>query len=308
MERKEIQPILLRDFPLIGSENFHFPFFFDGFKFNPLETRNGLYLNGNIEESIQNRKIIEDAIQLSIKFSKWLFGQNIDKRYIFANTKIPEPPQKYDKVSIDWFIEQQKKWRKELIQCPLLLDQELTYNQLNKLKLPQFMKEYNEDFFNLINELNLSGGILPKDLKDFKIWYNIMEKDPLKEVYEISKNTWDFTYLYTEKDFFEKISSFKTIYKLSEFINKDIKTVIDWLNKIYEFLKKYNYKDCLNEYAIIPNQKGNFKKISELFCNKEENKNKIDKIPEIIKEKNQFVFNKELDEIIIHEYIDLSSF
>ena len=64
---------LFRDFPLIGSEKFHFPFFLDGFKFNPLETRNGLYLNGELnEEAIENRKIITEAIKSSINFTKWL--------------------------------------------------------------------------------------------------------------------------------------------------------------------------------------------------------------------------------------------
>ena len=308
VERKENQPILLRDFPLIGSENFHFPFFLDGFKFQPLETRNGLYLNGNIEEALENRKIIEDAIELSNNFSKWLFGQNIDKRYILADTKIPEPPQKYDDIAIDWFIKQQKKWRKEIIKYPILLDVDSSYNQLNKLKLPQFRKEYNEDFYNIINEVNLSGGILPKN---YKKWYNIMEVDPLKEVYKIKENTWvfnDFNYLFTEKDLFEKISSIGTISKLSEKINKDNKTVIDWLNNIYKFLKKYNYKDCLNEYAIIPNQNGNFKKIGDLFGNKEEDTDEIYEISDLIKLVYKEVFNKEIDDIIIHEDIDLSSF
>ena len=137
--RKKDQPILYRDFPLIGSENFHFPFYCDGFKFNPLETRNGLYLNGNLNvEAKENRIIIESAINASIEFTKWLLKQNIDKRYILANTKIPEPPEKYDKFAINWFIEQQKKWRKELIEMELLTDEELSHNPLRKLKLPIF--------------------------------------------------------------------------------------------------------------------------------------------------------------------------
>lgn len=72
VERLENQPnpILYRDFPLIGSEKFHFPFYLDGFKFNPLETRNGLYLNGELnEEAIENRNIISHAIDSSIKFT-----------------------------------------------------------------------------------------------------------------------------------------------------------------------------------------------------------------------------------------------
>ena len=92
VERNKDQPILLRDFPLIGSENFYFPFFLNGCKFNPLETRSGLYLNGNFDEAKQNRKIIGSAIDLSIKFIDMLLTQNIDKRYLLAYSNIPEPP------------------------------------------------------------------------------------------------------------------------------------------------------------------------------------------------------------------------
>lgn len=56
-----------------------------------------------------------------------------------------------------------------------------TYIKLKKLKLPQFKKEYNYDFFNLLKEMNITGGTLPNE-KDIEIWYNIMEKDPLKEL------------------------------------------------------------------------------------------------------------------------------
>jgi hypothetical protein len=113
-ERLENQttPMLYRDFPLIGSEKFHFPFFLDGFKFNPLETRNGLYLNGEMnEEAIQNRDIISHAIEASIQFTRWLLENNLDKRYLLAKTQIPQPPQNYDNIAINWFIDQQKKWR-----------------------------------------------------------------------------------------------------------------------------------------------------------------------------------------------------
>ena len=85
VERLEGQPTLYRDFPLIGSDKFHFPFYLDGFKFNPLETRNGLYLNGNFnEEAKENRKIIENAIQNSTFFIRWLLENNVDKRYLLA--------------------------------------------------------------------------------------------------------------------------------------------------------------------------------------------------------------------------------
>ena len=189
VKRKKNQPILFRDFPLIGSENFNFPFFLDGFKFNPLDTRNGLYLNGYLnKEANENRIIIEKAIEASIQFSEWLWEINIDKRYFLAESKIPEPPQKYDYYAINWFIYNQKKWRKNIIELRLLRDEDFTYSKLKYLKLPKFKEKYNKNFFELINKLNLTGGILPNE-KDIEIWYDIMEKNPLKDIYDIKENT-----------------------------------------------------------------------------------------------------------------------
>lgn len=152
VKRKADQPTLYREFPLIGSDKFHFPFFLDGFKFNVLETRNGLYLNGDInEEAIENRKIIEHTIQHSTKFIKWLLENNVNKRHLLAQSQIPEPPQRYDDIDIEWFIEQQKKWRNELINLRLLEDENGSYNPLSAMKLPIFKGKFNKDFFDLIS-------------------------------------------------------------------------------------------------------------------------------------------------------------
>ena len=211
VERNKNQPILFRDFPLIGSENFHFPFFLDGFKFDPFDTRNGLYLNGESnKEAKNNREIIEKAISSSIDLTKWLLKQGIDKRYLLAKTNIPEPPQKYDDYAINWFIDNQKKWRKNLIELELLRNQKNTYIKLKQLKLPQFNKKYNHDFFNLLKEINITSGTLPHE-KDIAFWYDIMENDPLKKVYNITDNTWDFDYLFTEEDLFKRINGYETI-------------------------------------------------------------------------------------------------
>ena len=271
-ERGKNQPILLRDFPLIGSEKFHFPFFLDGFKFNPLETRNGLYLNGNMnQEAIENRRIIENAIKSSISFTKWLVTQSIDKRYLLANTKIPEPPHKYDKFTINWFIEQQKKWRKELIELQLLRDEESCHNQLKNLKIPVFKKEFNEKFLNLFKIMNITGGIIPNE-QEIKSWYDIMEKDPLKEVYEIEENTWGFKYLFTEEDLFQKINDYGSIEKFAEDKHMDYESIFKWLNDLYKFLKENKFNDCFFKYNMIPNQNGDFKKIDEIFGNNDKKK------------------------------------
>ena len=300
-ERGNKQPILFRDFPLIGSENFHFPFFLDGFKFNPLETRNGLYLNGNLNsEAKENREIIKNGIELSVEFCKFFLKQNIDKKYLLSISKIPEPPQKYDKYAIDWFIEQQKNWRSQLSELELLLDGD-TYSELNLLKLPVFKKEYNINFLKLFENMNITEGIIPIE-KEVELWYNIMENDPLKKVYEIEENTWGFKYLFDEEDLFLKIQKYESVSKFAEDMNKTTGEIYDWLNKLYNFLKINKFNDCYYNYNMIPNQNGIFKKIYELFGNDE---NRIDINIESLYKK---IFNIDLNDIILNENIKLSNF
>lgn len=303
VERKENQPTLYRDFPLIGSEKFHFPFFLDGFKFNPLETRNGLYLNGELnEEAKENRIIIGKAIQNSINFTDWLLGQNINKRYFLAKTQIPEPPQKYDDIAIDWFIDEQKKWRRKLVNMKLLRNKKGNYNKLKQLKMPIFQKGFNENFFDLLSELNMTEGLLPIK-NEAKLWYDIMETDPLKKVYKKTDNTWGFNYTFTEEDLVRKINGFRSIQEMADSMSTGTKTIFDWLNKLYDFLNRNNCINFLYQYNLVPNKKGILKKINEIYGNE-----KTNPIPEIINPIYGKVLGQEINDIMINQRIKVSSF
>ena len=305
-EKKKNQPTLYRDFPLIGSEKFHFPFFLDGFRFNPLETRNGLYLNGDSnEEAIENRNIIGESVKYSIYFTKYLIEQNLNKRYLLAQSKIPEPPQRYDSIAIKRFTESQKNWRTELVKLRLVKDRKgSTYNRLNSLKLPLFKEKFNIDFFNLFAKLNVTCENIPTD-EEAKIWYNILEEDPLKKVYGIEENTWNFKYALTEIDLLKTIKEYGSIIKYAEIMNTDAETIISWLNELYTFLQKNDCMNYLFEYEIIPNKKGEFRKVDDLCrCDKEKN----NLIPDIIEPIYNYIFGKEINEIYVHKDIIFNSY
>ena len=58
-----------------------------------------------------------------------------------------------------------------------------------------------------------------------------------------------------------------------------------------------------NQYNIIPNRKGVFKKINELYANSEANFN-----PEIINNLYKKLFGKEINDILIHKDIKIDIF
>ena len=150
--------------------------------------------------------------------------------------------------------------------------------------------------------MNITGGIIPND-QEIKSWYDIMEKDPLKEVYEIEDNTWGFKYLFTEEDLFQKINDYGSIEKFAEDMGMDHESIFKWLNELYKFLKENKFNDCFFNYNMIPNQNGNFKKIDEIFGN-----NDRKKIPDIIHPIYKTIFNQDLNDIILNERIDLKLF
>ena len=90
-----------------------------------------------------------------------------------------------------------------------------------------------------------------------EIWYNILEKDSLKEVYNITYNTWnsdsDFYYAFTEVDLFKKINDASSIQEFALQMDVDNNEVIQWLNKLYIFLQQNNCINYLYQYKMLPN-------------------------------------------------------
>lgn len=128
--------------------------------------------------------------------------------------------------------------------------------------MPLFKEKFNIDFLNLFAKLNVTCENIPTD-EEAKIWYNIVEEDPLKKVYGIEENTWNFKYAFTEIDLLKTIKEYGSIIKFAEIMNTDAETIISWLNELYTFLQKNDCMNYLFEYEIIPNKKGEFRKIDD---------------------------------------------
>ena len=140
--------------------------------------------------------------------------------------------------------------------------------------------------------------------EDFEFWYNIMEKEPLSEQYNIKENTWGFSYLFTEERLFLQIEKKNNIQTFAKEYDKNTGEILDWLNQLYSFLNEHNYKDCLNKYRMIPNQKVIFKKDYEIYGNDNDLENKIpDEMNEIYKE----ITGIEIYDIKVHEKINLKN-
>ena len=318
LKRDINKPVLYRNFPLIGSNDFNMPFIVDGFDFNPLEARNGLFLNDgdkNNTDSNDNMKILDEAYQTSLAFIKCILTKykNLMNRFILASSKMPKPIVKFDDYANDWFYQKQKEYRQGLREITLLKFG--NYHKFDKLILPIFKENYNIEFFNVVSNLNIRKKILPQQ-EDYKNWYDIIitenietpnikvkENEFIKSWgYTMNKenNTKEINYIYDEIDFLKDLSNCKNIKTLSNILGKEKSEIINDLNEFLQFLKNiWKEEDILNTYAILPNRNGDFKKIKELYS---DSKNII---PKPIMDIYDSISEKKLNEELIDSGINV---
>lgn len=255
-KRNKKEPILYRDFPLIGSDKFYFPYTLNGFRFWPTERRSSIPLNGTDNwEANDNRKIIEYAVESSLKFNDWLIANNAINRYLIAYSPLPKAEEEYDDiVAKPWIEALQQNWRKQLLNQNLLETQNGIY-PVRVLSVPSFSSYgLSEEFYSLLDGYYLGKGHLP--IKEhLKGWSDIVNAE---------YKSWGVKLKYEIEDFLSDLHSIGCISGLAEKLGKSFEEVIKWLNKVYSFLVKHNRMEDFNKYKIIPNREGNFMFLEKL--------------------------------------------
>ena len=260
VKRDSKHPVLYRDFPLIGSEKFYFPYTLNGFDFNPTERRNGLLLNSaDHPNCVSNRHIVDKAVETVLKFNEWLIDHNATNRYLLASSRIPKSSEEYsENVAAPWIKNLQSNWRKQLIQ-ERLVETDNGTDLLVNLSVPAFTptatKEVNETFYNLLYGQYIGRGVLPA----FKYLHGWL--DVIRPEYE----AWGTKLKYEKDDFLKDLSALKNLQSLAFKISKTREETIEWLNKVYKFLVEQNMLNEFDNYAVIPNQRGEFKLLKELY-------------------------------------------
>ena len=259
VKRDGKQPVLYRDFPLIGSEKFYFPYTLNGFDFNPTERRNGLLLNSaDHPNCIRNRQLVEKAINAIFKFNEWLINHHATNRYLLASSRIPESSEKYSEdVAAPWIKNLQLNWRMQLLD-EKLVETDGGVDVLKNLSVPAFStiatKEVNEAFFNLLHGQYIGRGVLPK-FAHLHGWLDVIRPE---------YDSWGTKLKYEKDDFLTDLSCLQNLSTLCVKINKTETETLVWLNKVYKFLVEQNLLVDFDNFSIIPNQKGDFKLLRDL--------------------------------------------
>lgn len=276
-------PKLFCDFPLIGTENFHFPVIVNSFFFHPQTERDGIWLKGKRDEEdpevSENQKLLADALDLFKGLLPKLSDGNYFDLYNVSETRIPNASEKYfDEV-----------WYEEYIQTPL---RELIFNA----NLVELEKE--DQGKQSIKDLWFPKKIYSQSIRE-KIWgftYDLFPNAVCKKTH-IQKwcdLSWDSWNKLDYRELVRELAEQKSIVKLSETLGNKLLDTFDWHNSLCTFiLEDDNNLSLFENEAITPNQNGIFKKKSELF---------IDKIKDTDLVGILQLLGEDWKDILIHDY------
>ena len=243
-------PKLFCAYPLIGSEEFYFPFIINSIKFNPTQEREGLYLKGETTQSLPNKNLLIESVELYKTATNYITEQKWKDLFLIAKNDIPPNSDEFD---TNWYINNiQKSIREHLLTIPVVEMEDGNYSYLYKEKSPKAvfpyatLPEIREKIWDFIYALFKNES--PKKAHIHN-WYNII---------------WDASFKLNLTILTSNISRWKNITKLAEQLKKDEKNTLIWLNDFVKFIDGNN-TNLLDKYAILPNQDKNFRKKEELY-------------------------------------------
>lgn len=248
----ENTPKLFLDFPLIGTEDFNFPVAINNPFLEPTEPRDGVFITNETDEHIINNKnVIQDAIELYFLLLEHAANSNWQNLYFLAKTDLPKEK---DWIAKDWYKSQvQKVLRTELLKTEIVY----TSNpEQPKITLENALFPYHTSKVKISKIWEFANALwnnrLPKK-EHIEFWYEVIDKSWQKDLH------------YDLKNLVSDIASLSNISQLAKRTDRTEEETLDWLNQLIEFVVAEDQK-LLTDYAIIPNQYNVFKKKEELYA------------------------------------------
>jgi hypothetical protein len=262
------QPQLYRDFPLIGTERFYLPFVLNGQTLFPTERRDSVFLNNADlatpgDKPSHNREVLEAGQRAALILSKWLLAQPATRnRFVLANTHLPEPRHLDDLTLRNWYKPMQRNYRTELLDMLLVESAAGTNQTLRTVRVPRHRP---------------STGGTPKATDHRILWelahdYLGAEHVPDADLQarwiealgvEAEIESWQLPLLLDAKQLVELVAGHSHLDQLPCGI--DTAKRLAWLNRLYDFLAQQQQLALLHDYAIVPNQKNELRKLGELW-------------------------------------------
>jgi hypothetical protein len=256
------QPKLFCDFPLIGTEEFNIPFVINSSLFNPTKNRDGIDLTDIENEDInQNKLILQKSVIMFSKLLDWA-SNNCNEVYNLANVSNAK-----EKSWLSY------KFYEQSVLNPIK-------NKILNTKIVLLENGNKASIKDTEGKANIYFPYSTDDIVRERIWEleykmfpdRLPTKEHLHKWYEIITK-WSSNDCF--KDGLNAIIKFihekENVEKLSSYLKNDIIATINWLNEFYDLLnfEKRAIEEIISDkFAIIPNQKNQFKKRAELKLGK----------------------------------------
>jgi hypothetical protein len=255
-------PKIFCDFPLMGTENFHFPVIVNSFFFHPQTERDGIWLKGNDDFEVkENQEILEQAVELYKDLILKIEGRDFFDLYNIVETKMPASNEKYfDNI---WYKNFIKEPIKDIIINAKVVELENNKEEKRLIKDMWFpLKSYSEKTQSVIWQFIFD--LCPSA---------VCKKEHLHNWCRVS---WDGWQTINYQVLVSTLATQGSINKLSQSLEKNENDTFDWLNLLCNFILEEDANFSLFEKnSIIPNQKGHFRKKSELFIDEIENEDLV---------------------------------
>ena len=241
-------PRLFCDFPLIGTENFHFPVIINSFFFSPQTERDGIWLKSSTDdlEVKENQSLILSASELYKKLIDHVAGEKFFDLYNLVETTIPSTNEKY--FDETWYQESIQKPIREFIKQAAIVETDNGKIKFDDVRFPDrgLKKDDREKIWQFSSDLKVNKLPIKKHIHKWAelIWGDCKKVDIEDLVTDIKDQS--------------KISS------LVDTLNVDEQQTFTWLNECIEFIYRNGGEVLFNQNALIPNQKGEFKTLIEL--------------------------------------------
>lgn len=248
-------PKLFCDFPLIGTENFHFPVIINSFYFNPTTERDCIWLKGAGDKEVEeNQALLVDAVELYTGLVTHIEQNNFTDLFNIAETRTPSINETY--FDENWYKEViQSQVRETIINAKIVeIDSDsLSKKAIKELAFP--LKSYTEKERDKIYQF--FSDLYPNV---------VCKRSHLHKWCEISWDSWHKLNYQVLVDLLVKQVN---VSNLMSALGKNENNTIDWLNSLCNFLLEDDVNFALFEKNdITPNQNGIFNKRSHLYIDK----------------------------------------
>ena len=257
-------PRLFLGFPLVGTEAFSFPAIINSFAFTPTEDRDGVYLGQSDDKANQtNQSVIKEACDLHLKLIEFV----TESRWKGTHTLATFPPiSEQTWLRRDWLDDQLGQLVARIRQAPAVISRDATL--IPKDSIVPLASEAGGTgvLWGLLCAIKAFRQRLPEG-NETDGWRDAVESWAV--ITDVDATSFDEGFdgsklvSFLEEETKGDDTEFGTLERLESVLQDDVDSV-EWLDRLFQFLKEDGLANVIRECDIVLDQAGYLDELSNL--------------------------------------------